>query len=176
MLPFFSYSGKIYSYDPKYQDYLITIFIFITCILSDFLDGYIARKYRLESIYGRYLDPICDKLFTITGLLLVTQFFHFPLLILLLITIRELLGALVGTILFFKFGFQGTPNLIGKLSVLLVSFNIFYYLSFPLFQTGDVYHLPAYALVFVYSVGAFLYLREYKIIFGKGEKIARRGT
>jgi len=40
----------------------------IGCI-TDWLDGYIARKYKLESNFGKFLDPVADKIFIATVLI-----------------------------------------------------------------------------------------------------------
>lgn len=44
--------------------YIFSLFILISGALSDFLDGYYARKYKLESSLGIVLDPLADKVFT----------------------------------------------------------------------------------------------------------------
>lgn len=48
----------------------IAFALYVTAALTDFLDGYLARKMKLVSPLGRMLDPIADKL--IVGALLIT--------------------------------------------------------------------------------------------------------
>ncbi|MCC7204355.1 MAG: CDP-alcohol phosphatidyltransferase family protein [Phycisphaeraceae bacterium] len=39
--------------------------IFIIAGVTDWLDGYLARKWKVESTFGRVMDPLCDKLLVI---------------------------------------------------------------------------------------------------------------
>jgi CDP-diacylglycerol--glycerol-3-phosphate 3-phosphatidyltransferase len=52
-------------------NYFVAGGLFIFLAVTDFLDGYIARKYNLVTNLGKFLDPIADKLLCTTGLLLM---------------------------------------------------------------------------------------------------------
>ena len=45
--------------------YVLAFFLFIFAGVTDFLDGYLARKYDLKSVIGEILDPIADKILII---------------------------------------------------------------------------------------------------------------
>jgi CDP-diacylglycerol--glycerol-3-phosphate 3-phosphatidyltransferase len=45
-----------------YHLYGWALFIFLLASISDYWDGFLARKYKLESIIGAVLDPIADKI------------------------------------------------------------------------------------------------------------------
>lgn len=53
----------------------IALAIYTICCITDFLDGYLARSQNSVSNFGRFLDPISDKIF-VACLILVLAAFH----------------------------------------------------------------------------------------------------
>ncbi|MFA5235829.1 MAG: CDP-diacylglycerol--glycerol-3-phosphate 3-phosphatidyltransferase [Bacilli bacterium] len=49
--------------------YVIGAIVFLIASLSDFLDGYIARKYNLITDFGKFMDPVADKVLIDASLL-----------------------------------------------------------------------------------------------------------
>ena len=52
----------------------ISGFLFLVAIITDFLDGYVARKYNSESNLGRILDPMADKILVSSLFLVLVKF------------------------------------------------------------------------------------------------------
>lgn len=50
---------------------LVAFIIFVIAALTDFLDGYVARKYDMITSLGKFLDPIADKILMTATLILV---------------------------------------------------------------------------------------------------------
>ena len=58
----------------------ITTAIFVFACLTDWLDGYLARKLRQESRFGAFLDPVADKLIVVVALVLLVESYATPVL------------------------------------------------------------------------------------------------
>ena len=63
--------------------------IFIVASLTDFVDGYIARHYNQTSDFGKFLDPLADKLLTLAAMCMFCQWGTFPAWALMIILTRE---------------------------------------------------------------------------------------
>lgn len=50
---------------------LVIATLFVIAALTDLLDGYLARKYEIVTVMGKYLDPIADKLIVNTAMILM---------------------------------------------------------------------------------------------------------
>ena len=67
----------------------ISLGIFIVASLTDFIDGYIARKYNQTSDFGKFLDPLADKLLTIACMCMMCEWGMMPAWALMIVLPRE---------------------------------------------------------------------------------------
>ena len=63
--------------------------IFIVASLTDYVDGQIARKYNQVSDFGKFLDPLADKLLTIAAMTMFCEWGTMPAWALMLVLTRE---------------------------------------------------------------------------------------
>lgn len=52
---------------------VLTVTIFILAAITDWLDGWVARRYGMTSSFGAFLDPVADKLMVAVALILIVQ-------------------------------------------------------------------------------------------------------
>jgi len=63
--------------------------IFILASVTDWVDGYVARKYAQVSDFGKFLDPLADKLLVISAMTLLCQWNRMPAWALMIVLTRE---------------------------------------------------------------------------------------
>jgi CDP-diacylglycerol--glycerol-3-phosphate 3-phosphatidyltransferase len=69
---------------------LIIAVLFIVAALTDFLDGYIARRYNIVTTMGKYLDPLADKLIINTAMIVMIPIGRVPAWIVAITVLRDL--------------------------------------------------------------------------------------
>lgn len=67
----------------------LSLAIFMIASLTDYIDGYIARKYNQVTDFGKFLDPLADKLLTIAAMVMFCQWDVFPAWALMIVLTRE---------------------------------------------------------------------------------------
>ncbi len=69
---------------------LYGLIIFIIAALSDALDGYLARKYKVTSNLGKLLDPLADKLLVLSIFIVFLTLGQLPIALVIIVLTREL--------------------------------------------------------------------------------------
>ncbi len=67
----------------------ISLAVFIIASLTDYVDGHIARKYNQVSDFGKFLDPLADKLLTIAAMTMFCEWGMMPAWALMIVLTRE---------------------------------------------------------------------------------------
>ena len=67
----------------------VSLGVFVIASITDFVDGHIARKKNQVSDFGKFLDPLADKLLVIAAMTMFTQWGIFPAWALMVVLARE---------------------------------------------------------------------------------------
>ncbi|WP_127716020.1 CDP-diacylglycerol--glycerol-3-phosphate 3-phosphatidyltransferase [Halobacteriovorax sp. HLS] len=67
----------------------IAAWTFVAASITDFFDGYIARKRKIVTVFGSFLDPIADKFLVVTSLILLQTLGRVPPLLVIILVLRE---------------------------------------------------------------------------------------
>jgi CDP-diacylglycerol--glycerol-3-phosphate 3-phosphatidyltransferase len=164
-VPFFFSALIYYSPERKYLR-LVALIIFILAVISDAVDGYIARKSGQQSKAGLILDPLGDKLLLMTAfisLAFIDQFhIKFPLWVVLIVISRDtiiLIGALV--IYLVKQNIAVFPTRWGKLTTTFQMLAVFTVLV----QLKQAYIFWWIAAFFTIISGFDYVMRGFKVLY-----------
>ena len=113
------------------QNYNLTLFFFFLAGISDFLDGYLARKFSWESRFGKVFDPISDKVLVIATLISLSLVDEITIYLTVFLLSRDLfiiVGVILSSLLIDDY--EITPYFSGKFN----SFVLMTYLGFVILE------------------------------------------
>ncbi len=84
------------------QNYIAAAAVFVLSGITDVVDGYIARKFHMETDFGKIYDPFVDKLMQITAVVCLVISKIMPRWLLILVVVKEGIMIIVGGILYIK--------------------------------------------------------------------------
>ncbi len=123
--------------------YIISGFIFILASFTDFLDGYLARKYNETTNFGAFLDPIADKVLVFAALILLAESGIIPSWSVILIIGRETLINGFRLIAIEK-GVVISASYLGKLKTITQMISLVLLLFSPIFVLFNIIGLIIY--------------------------------
>ncbi len=99
--------------------------IFLAAGMTDALDGMIARKYGCETVLGKILDPLADKLMVAAALVCGWLCGVLPLFLPAVYAAKELLQCVLGAVLYKKMKDMIPSNVLGKITTALFYATVF---------------------------------------------------
>lgn len=148
------------------NNWFLVIILFGLSIFTDFIDGYIARKFNQETILGSYLDPLADKLLITSSYLTLAfmsnNIFSMPSWFLGLTLAKEI-SLICGSIyLLFKFKspIKIEPTYLAKILMGLQSFFILF-LIFLLSNNITTLNWLIYLTIYTISILDIIVLIQY---------------
>ena len=143
---------------------IIVIIIFAIASITDFLDGHIARKYNLVTTFGKFADPIADKLLVNMMLLILAYKHMIPIVCVILMILRDIVvdGC---RMIAANNGVVVSAGILGKLKTALQMFTIIFVLMNNL--PFEIWYLPVSDILiwftsFVSVAGAYSYFMQVK--------------
>lgn len=142
---------------------LYEIIVVCIIILSDFLDGFLARLMNQVTKLGQFLDPVADKIAGLTAMTFLVLFKGFPLWVYILAMSREVLAVIAGIVLYSRMDVEVKPNIFGKICAVSLAFSgTIYILSLDYELWGvTLKHFSVFLVVLLYVLGGIQYVRTY---------------
>ncbi len=145
---------------------ILVFFLFLFASITDWLDGFIARKYNLETNLGKFLDPLADKLLTTTLFIVYATMGVIPVVAVVLMVWRDLMVdgirmVCAGANVVVSAGILGKIKTVSQmLALMLIILN-----NLPF----ELFNFPMAGLMLWFSVGislisGFVYLYQAKDI------------
>jgi cardiolipin synthase (CMP-forming) len=125
---------------------VISMWIFIAAAITDWLDGWLARRWNQTTSFGAFLDPVADKLMVAAALIVLTEFGRIYALVALIIIGREItISALREWMAGLGRSKSVAVNMAGKIKtvaqLVAIPFLLFDDVLFGLFHTRPVGHV-----------------------------------
>lgn len=148
-------------YFPNKITCLIAVILYIAASISDYVDGKMARRYGQVTSFGKFLDPLADKVLNCSILIMFTYLQWVPAWVVIIIIFRELMVTGLRAIAADE-GYVMAADRFGKLKTVLQSCAIvplglhYEWFGINLVPVGEVLLYAALVLT-VFSGGKYLY-------------------
>ena len=138
LIPIFIY--VFFSENPYSHIYALAIYLIAG--ITDLLDGYLARKYKVVSVVGTVLDPLADKLMLLTALWCLAVINVIPMAVFIIVAVIEGVQILSGFYLYFRPQESViSANKFGKSATVLFALAVL--MMFPLIAVAAGLQVPA---------------------------------
>ncbi len=139
-----------------FKFYLLSFIIFLIACITDILDGYLARRYKQITNFGKVWDPLADKLLVISALVTLFIWHYIFLWMVIIIVVREVLVTILRAVMT-KRNIYLAADIWGKIKTMLQMIGIIIALSHKALL-NDYNFLPVIVLIIFYAILVFTIL------------------
>ncbi|WP_064612077.1 CDP-diacylglycerol--glycerol-3-phosphate 3-phosphatidyltransferase [Streptobacillus moniliformis] len=111
--------------------HILVVLLFATIALTDFFDGYIARRDNLVTNFGKLFDPIADKVFVFSILIVLAKYNVFSIWLVLILLAREFVVMAIRMLILENGGDVVPASPIAKLKTATQMGSLLFALIFP---------------------------------------------
>ena len=168
IIPFFIVTIAYYTPDKDYLR-LLALGIFLLAVVTDIIDGYIARTQRQKTKAGAILDPLADKILLITAYITLAIFKMLPGWLAVL-TISGDMIILLGVLVLFlnNYQFKVKPSLLSKATTCIQVVTILVVLLSGYMDIGFIKNYLFWMVAIVTVSSGLQYIRKGLVILSKG--------
>ncbi|MBO4384573.1 MAG: CDP-alcohol phosphatidyltransferase family protein [Clostridia bacterium] len=132
------------------QYYTVCLILYVLAFLTDVLDGYLARKFNWISNFGKLVDPFADKFMLLSALACLFFAGEFPLYLLIVLLVKELLMVIGGLFLLRKRKVAVYADMWGKAATGLFFASVTLTLVNLVLASNDLPCIPKWMLTILY--------------------------
>jgi len=138
-------------------DIINSFILYLVAIITDFLDGFLARGLKQITNLGKILDPLADKIMIGSAILILMYKGMMPIWYGAVVIGCSLINLIGGLILIKKYKYVPSAILIGKIAAVVVMLTFLFNIAFYLYEEILFYVYIASSLLLVASVGTYCY-------------------
>ncbi|MDA3844842.1 MAG: CDP-alcohol phosphatidyltransferase family protein [Candidatus Kapabacteria bacterium] len=143
------------------EDVKWILIICFAAALTDMLDGWAARKYNQVTEWGKIFDPVSDKIFIITFVVVLFSMGKIPIWFIAIVISRDIFILIGGLYLTKKLGYVISSEMSGKLAVTILAFELLGLACGVEFAAGPGLYIAIAALLFS---SAHYFVKLYKLL------------
>jgi cardiolipin synthase (CMP-forming) len=139
------------------------LILFLAAAITDIVDGFLARRFKMSSPLGAYLDPIADKLFLVSSFIVFTlpatpTKIHLPVWLLVVTIFRDVMILIVALVMLLALDIRSfPPSVLGKATTFLEICTVVAILLTNISPFPELVAQILFRLVIVFSVGSGLH-------------------
>ncbi len=147
------------------EEYIQSSFLLLFIAATDFLDGFVARKFNMITEFGKFLDPLADKLFQLAIALTLLQRIQGMWIVFIVFTIKEVILSYLA----FYFYFKHHRNMDGAMWCGKLSTAVFYIMTFIMALCPplpvNIYYVMEVLMIITLLISLYVYGQFYVYLY-----------